>query len=189
MIITGSYPLLASPDAVHARFFDETFWRDSLPYCRQITKVAHGRYRLWLALPIGPLTGDSYLTVHIDAGNQPHSYDIYLHSSGSIGELNGRVQVELSPNGQQSTLHYQSEWHVVGTAVVPPRLLQSSANALVRQCLEGMAAQWQPRPLAQPADEAESTIPRWAQKIAIGSGLLMAIYVLLRWQRHYFVRV
>lgn len=140
--IDGEYLFEAPPDLVWRLLHEPAALQEAMPGCeRLITEGASGAL-LTVRLPAGPLHGHYDGRVTVVEALEPQTVALALHGAGEGRSFGGDGRLTLSAEGGRTRLHYTG--HV---AVTDPlnrsstRLLQTTANALVRQYLEGLDTQ------------------------------------------------
>ena len=89
-----------------------------------------------------------------------------MDGKGAPGYVKGTGQLRLEPDGDMTLLHYSGDAQVGGRlASVGQRLLDTSANAIIRQSLEGLGQQVQARMMADVSEEIGGE-PRFAAPTA-----------------------
>lgn len=138
----GHYTFDAPRDLIWSLLHDPDVARVALPGCERYASQSAADALVTLTLPVGPLHGsyDGRVTV-VDA-QAPLSFTLALTGSGEGKSFAGDGRFTLSEKDGQTRLQYDGEVEVTDPLKqVSERLLQTTANSLVRQYLESIAAQ------------------------------------------------
>src|SRR5437773_8655845 len=161
MKIEGDYTFEAPRDVVWDVLLDPQLLAKVLPGCEGLDPLGNDQYKAVLKIQIGPVQGVFEGTVSLLDIKKPDSYRMDINGKGAPGFVKGAGTVRLETQGSATTMHYDGDAQAGGRiASVGQRLLDSSAKALVRQSLEGIAAQIQAR------QEAQNTVVSQARKDA-----------------------
>jgi len=149
MKIEGSYPFAAPRDVLWPMLLDPTILANVMPGCEELENVAENQYHGILKIKVGPVQGKFQGNVALSDINSPESYTIVVDGKGAPGYVKGTGSLRLEADGDMTTLHYSGDAQVGGRlASVGQRLLDTSANAIIRQSLEGLGQQVQARMMA-----------------------------------------
>lgn len=180
MNLSGHYIFDHPIETVWQQLATPNQWPHILPGCNKVTHTGDSNsYQLQLHIPVGPFKGQVWAQLQLSQTTAPYAYEFQVETSGSAGQLHGRGHLQLHANGHQTTLDYQIQLH----SPTASRLLHSSAKAFMRQSMERLQALLDARPLADPAPQPTTTHYR-TQKIAMGTAVLMALYLLFRWRQN-----
>ncbi len=142
--IKGNYSFNAPRDAIWSLLNDPAAVRRSIAGCEYYNTEVDGSHRLILNMPSGPFTGH-YEGVVTVLHEQPEER-LLLALSGSGPELvfRGEGSISLRDSHEQTILYYDGELEVAGNiASQSPRLLQTTANYLIRSFMETLEQQVQ----------------------------------------------
>lgn len=209
MKINGSHPFAAPQDVIWPMLLDPHILASVMPGCETLEQVAEHEYQGILKIKVGPVQGNFNGTVVLSDIHAPEGYTIAVDGKGAPGFVKGHGRLRLEPHGDNTILHYEGDAQVGGRlASVGQRLLDSSANAIIRQSLEGLEAQvagrmngghdtavavTAPPPPSQTefalgvarhmveemlAEENQEDLIR---KALIAGGILLALYLLVEW--------
>lgn len=154
MKIEGSYPFSAPRDVLWPMLLDPTVLANVMPGCEKLETVDENQYQGVLKIKVGPVQGKFQGDVVLSDINSPESYNITVNGRGAPGFVKGSGSLRLEADGDMTTLHYSGDAQVGGRlASVGQRLLDTSANAIIRQSLEGLGQQVQARMMADASSE------------------------------------
>lgn len=154
MKIEGSYPFSAPRDVLWPMLLDPTVLANVMPGCEKLETVDENQYQGILKIKVGPVQGKFQGDVVLSDISSPESYNITVNGRGAPGFVKGSGSLRLEADGDMTTLHYSGDAQVGGRlASVGQRLLDTSANAIIRQSLEGLGQQVQARMMADASSE------------------------------------
>ncbi len=146
MDVNGSYSFDAPRDEVWRAVLDPKVLSKSLPGIQELESTGENEYRAKMKIRMGPVQGQFNGTVQLLDLNPPVGYHIKIDASGAQGFVKGEGDLKLAELNGGTELHYSGEAQVGGRiASVGQRLMESSAQALIRQGLEAFDAQIQAR--------------------------------------------
>lgn len=138
----GQYTFDAPRDLIWSLLHDPDVARVAMPGCQRFASQTTADALVTLTLPAGPLHGsyDGRVTV-VDA-QAPLSFTLALTGSGEGRSFAGNGRFTLSEKDGQTRLHYDGEVEVTDPLkTVSERMLQTTANALVRQYLAAITGE------------------------------------------------
>lgn len=154
MKIEGSYPFSAPRDVLWPMLLDPQVLANIMPGCEKLETVAENQFQGILKIKVGPVQGKFQGDVVLSDISSPESYTIKVNGRGAPGFVKGSGSLRLEADGDMTTLHYSGDAQVGGRlASVGQRLLDTSANAIIRQSLEGLGQQVQARLMADVSSE------------------------------------
>ncbi|MAT99647.1 MAG: carbon monoxide dehydrogenase [Anaerolineaceae bacterium] len=154
MKIEGSYPFSAPRDVLWPMLLDPIVLANVMPGCEKLETVDENQYQGILKIKVGPVQGKFQGDVVLSDISSPESYNITVNGRGAPGFVKGSGSLRLEADGDMTTLHYSGDAQVGGRlASVGQRLLDTSANAIIRQSLEGLGQQVQARMMADASSE------------------------------------
>ena len=149
MKIEGSYPFAAPRDVVWPILTDPIVLASVMPGCETLETVGENQYHGILKIKVGPVQGKFQGDIVLADIHSPESYNITVNGKGAPGFVKGTGSLRLEADGDMTMLHYSGDAQVGGRlASVGQRLLDTSANAIIRQSLEGLGQQVQARMMA-----------------------------------------
>jgi hypothetical protein len=154
MKIQGEHTLDAPRGLVWQALLDPEVLARTLPGCERLERTGENGFRGVLNVQVGPVKGQFQGTLQLSDLVPLESYHLKLDGSGSSGFMNGQGDLRLADAPSGGTfLRYDIDANVGGrVAGVGQRLLESSARAITKQGLEGLA-----RELRAMAPAVEST--------------------------------
>lgn len=212
MKINGAHTFAAPTEVIWPMLLDPHILASVMPGCEKLDQVAENEYQGILKIKVGPVQGNFNGNIVLSDIQSPESYAIAVDGKGAPGFVKGHGRLRLEPNGDSTILHYEGDAQVGGRlASVGQRLLDTSANAIIRQSLEGLEAQISARmngdgqagedtavetPPAPPTQTefalgvarhmvddmlADEEQAELIRKVVIGAGALFILYILLDW--------
>jgi hypothetical protein len=158
MKLEGSYTFEAPRDLVWDALQDPVLLAAIMPGCEGLEPLGDNKYKTKLKIQVGPVQGLFEGDIALHDINKPDSYKMDVNGKGVPGFIKAVGSVRLEPQGETTIMHYEGEAHVGGKiASVGQRLLESSAKALTKQSLDGIAEQIRARMGAQQAQAAAQT--------------------------------
>ncbi len=153
MKVEGSYPFAASRDVLWPMLLDPAVLANVLPG-EKLETVGENQFSGILKIKVGPVQGKFMGNVVMGDINAPESCTITVDGKGAPGFMKGTGALRLEADGDMTTLHYTGDADVGGRlASVGQRMLETSANAIIRQSLEGLGQQVQARMMASASSE------------------------------------
>lgn len=142
MKIEGAYTFGATREEVWAAILDVDVLSRTLPGGQDLEEIGENQYRAKMKMRVGPVQGVFSGTVKLSDIRPLEGYHIEVDGKGASGFVNGEGELRLEAQGDSTVLNYDGEAQVGGRlASVGQRLMESSAQALVRQSLEALDAQ------------------------------------------------
>ena len=164
MKLEGSYTFEAPRDLVWDALQDPVLLAAIMPGCEGLEPLGEDKYKTTLKIQVGPVQGVFEGSVALRDINKPDSYKMDVDGKGVPGFIKALGSVRLEAQGETTIMHYEGDAHVGGKiASVGQRLLESSAKALTRQSLDGIAVQIKGRVDAQKAQAAAAQAATTAQ--------------------------
>lgn len=154
MKIEGSYPFSAPRDVLWPMLLDPKVLANIMPGCEKLEVVNENQFQGILKIKVGPVQGKFQGDVVLSDISGPEGYSVSVNGRGAPGFVKGTGSLHLEADGDMTTLHYNGDAQVGGRlASVGQRLLDTSANAIIRQSLEGLGQQVQARMMADVSSE------------------------------------
>lgn len=137
MRIEGIYTFAASRELVWSLLHDPTALRHSLPGCDAFDQTANAVYIAGLQIQRGPFKGQYRGQINLVNDEAQGRCDITLEGEGPEGVIVGSGALYLSEKDESTTVRYEGDVDYSGpSAVKSPRMLRTTANALIRQFFE-----------------------------------------------------
>lgn len=131
MNIEGSHKIEAPQDRVFAALVDPAVLEKSIPGCQQMEKTGENQYQAKLTVGVGPVKGIFTATVSLEDITAPTHYTLVVEGKGQPGFVKGSGALDLTPDGDGTSIHYSGEVHVGGVlASVGQRMIVAAANML-----------------------------------------------------------
>jgi hypothetical protein len=140
--IEGTYTFEAPQDVVWQAVLDPEVLSRSLPGIQELTSTGEDEYKARMKVRVGPVQGQFSGTVRLVDLDPPRGYHIVVDASGAQGFVKGEGDLVLTEVNGKTELNYLGDAQVGGRiASVGQRLMDSSAQALIRQGLEAFDLQ------------------------------------------------
>jgi hypothetical protein len=140
--IEGVYTFTGSRELVWSLLHDPVTIRQSLPGCDEFDQIAASVYVAALHIQRGPFKGQYRGQLNLVSDELRDKSDFTLEGEGPEGNVLGSGTVTLNEQDGSTTVQYVGEVGFAGvTAVESPRLLKTTANALIRQFFEAIERQ------------------------------------------------
>ncbi|MFZ0548106.1 MAG: carbon monoxide dehydrogenase subunit G [Candidatus Promineifilaceae bacterium] len=161
MKIEGSYTISAPQDAVWEALNDPAVLSKTIPGGEELEQTGENQYRAKMKIKVGPVQGIFSGKVQLTDLKPPDGYHMVVDGRGGPGFVKGEGTLRLEAQGDSTILHYDGDAQVGGRlASVGQRLMDTSAQALIRQSLETLEAQIQAG--LQQGDDTNEPIPEVA---------------------------
>ena len=139
MKLEGDYSFEAGIQEVWDALFDPAVLAAVMPGCEKL-ELVDGSYLGEIKVKVGPIQGKFSGKVDLSDMVEPKSYKMIVDGRGAQGFVKATATIELSSDGTGTKIHYDSDAQVGGKiASVGQRLVETSAKAIVKQSLEGLA--------------------------------------------------
>ena len=157
MKLAGDYSFEAGIQEVWDALFDPQVLAAVLPGCEKL-ELVDGSYLGEIKVKIGPIQGKFSGKVDLSDMVEPNSYKMVIDGRGAQGFVKATATIELATDGAGTKIHYDSDAQIGGKiASVGQRLVETSARAIVKQSLEGLAENIKLRAEAYRAHTAAAT--------------------------------
>jgi carbon monoxide dehydrogenase subunit G len=131
MNIEGTHKIDAPQDRVFAALTDPAVLQRCIPGCEQMEKAGENQYHTRLTVGVGPVKGVFTATVSIEDITAPSHYKLVVEGKGQPGFVKGTGALDLSADGDGTSIRYTGEVHVGGIlASVGQRMIQATSNML-----------------------------------------------------------
>jgi uncharacterized protein len=139
MKLEGDYSFEAGIQEVWDALFDPAVLAAVMPGCEKL-ELVDGSYLGEIKVKVGPIQGKFSGKVDLSDMVEPKSYKMIVDGRGAQGFVKATATIELASEGTGTKIHYDSDAQVGGKiASVGQRLVETSAKAIVKQSLEGLA--------------------------------------------------
>ena len=140
MKIQGEHHFRAPRDQVWEAVLDPKALFSSLPGLQRLDTIGEHEYVGALEITVGSVQADFQGTLKLSDLKPPSSYRFSLNGMGAAGFIDGDGLLVLEDSGGGTRIHYDLDAKVGGRiAGVGQGLLDSSAQIMARQALEGLA--------------------------------------------------
>jgi uncharacterized protein len=157
MKLEGDYSFEAGIQEVWDALFDPAVLAAVMPGCEKL-ELVDGSYLGEIKVKVGPIQGKFSGKVDLSDMVEPKSYKMTVDGRGAQGFVKATATIELASEGTGTKIHYDSDAQVGGKiASVGQRLVETSAKAIVKQSLEGLAENIKIRSAAYRAHAATAT--------------------------------
>jgi carbon monoxide dehydrogenase subunit G len=137
--LEGRVPFSAPPERVWQVLRDREALAQAIPGCESIEELAPGVYRANLRLGIAAIKGSYTAEVRITEERAPTHYRLAISGQGAPGFVNVEGDVDLSPEGEGTSVTYRFDAQVGGmVAAVGQRMLSGVARMLVGDFFKAM---------------------------------------------------
>ena len=142
MNLDGSAVLHASPEDVWRALTDPAVLARTIPGCLALERVGEDSYRMDVSVGVGAVKGTYAGEVHLTDQERPKSYVMHASGAGAPGQVRATVTIELSPNGDGTTLTYSADAVVGGpVAGVGQRMITGVAKRMAAQFFTAVDAE------------------------------------------------
>jgi uncharacterized protein len=143
MKISGRHLLAVNESVVRMALADPYALRLIIPGCESVEPVGSDEYRVWINLRVG-MTVDRFSGI-LKFRTPPGGRDLEFFADGEspngLVHCKGQITLDTGDDGETAVC-YEAEIDVGGRiATVAPRLLETTARAFARRCLEGLDKQ------------------------------------------------
>jgi len=157
MKLAGEYSFEAGVQEVWDALFDPQVLAAVMPGCEKL-ELVDGSYVGEINVKVGPIQGKFTGKVDLQDQVEPTSYKMIVDGRGAQGFVKATATIELFAEGTGTKIRYDSDAQVGGKiASVGQRLVETSARAIVKQSLEGLAENVKIRSEAHRARAAAAT--------------------------------
>jgi carbon monoxide dehydrogenase subunit G len=139
MKLAGEYKFDATVQDVWDALFDPAVLAAVMPGCEKL-ELVDGSYLGELNVKVGPIQGKFSGKVDLLDRLEPKSYRMIVDGRGAQGFVKATATIQLESEGDGTLIRYDSDAQVGGKiASVGQRLVETSAKAIVKQSLDGLA--------------------------------------------------
>ena len=142
MNLDGSAVLHADPDRVWSVITDPAVLARTIPGCLQLEQVGDDEYKMQVSVGVGAVRGVYAGEVRLADQNRPSSYVMHASGAGAPGQVRAKVQIELQPSDEGTTLTYSADAVVGGpVAGVGQRMMTGVAKRMAGQFFSAIDAE------------------------------------------------
>lgn len=154
MRLEGEHLFAVSRETLWAALLDPMLLANVLPGCEPLESAGENSYRAAMTVAVGPVKGRFQGTLALSNLVPPSGYSMKIDGSGPSGFLRGAGAIELDEAAGGTRLRYSVDAQVGGRiASVGQRLVESSAKAIAKQGIEGLARELARRGAATPTQD------------------------------------
>jgi len=164
--VEGEYVFNGPREEVWELVRDPEVLATALPGTQSLNQVSENEYQGKMHVRVGPVAGVFSGRVVVSDEVQPESYTLTVEGRGSPGFAKGTGQVQLTDQGDGTTLmKYEGEVQIGGkVASVGQRLLDTASKSMIRQGLEALNKALQARVAqSEGQEEVEYNLPSEAK--------------------------
>ena len=144
MRIEGIYTFSASRELVWSLLHDPVSIKQALPGCDEFDQTANLEYVAAIHVQRGPFKGQYRGHVNLTDDESHDRCGLTLEGEGPNGAVLGSGTLSLDEQNGSTTVQYEGDVDYAGlSAVDSPRMLRTTANALIRQFFEDLDRQIQ----------------------------------------------
>jgi uncharacterized protein len=137
--LAGDYVFDAGVQEVWDALFDPAVLAAVMPGCEKL-ELVNGSYLGEIKVKVGPIQGAFSGKVDLSDQVPPKSYKMIVDGRGAQGFVKATASIVLEPAGDKTKVSYDADAQVGGKiASVGQRLVETSARAIVKQSLDGLA--------------------------------------------------
>lgn len=160
MKIQGEHYFQAPRDQVWEAVLDPKALFSSLPGFQRLDTIGDHEYVGALEIKVGSVQADFQGTLKLSDLKPPSSYRFSLNGMGAAGFVDGDGLLVLEESGGGTRIHYDLDAKVGGRiAGVGQGLLDSSAQVMARQTMEGLARRFARRTQVEVVTKEEAAAP------------------------------
>lgn len=139
MNLDGSAVLHAEPEKVWSVITDPAVLARTIPGCETLEQVGDDEYKMNVTVGVGAIRGTYAGEVRLAEKEHPKSYVMHASGAGGPGSVRAKVQINLEPSAEGTTLTYSAD-AVVGGAVagVGQRMMTGVAKRMAGQFFQAI---------------------------------------------------
>jgi uncharacterized protein len=139
MKITGAYTIPVDQQRAYQLLQDPDVLAKCMPGCDKMVKVADDEYDMKMKMLIAAISGQFDGKVRIADQSPPNSFRLIVEGTGKVGFMKGDGLLQLSPNGEDTSVHFEGDVQVGGTiASVGQRLLDMTSKMLIKRFFDNL---------------------------------------------------
>ena len=134
MRFEGTYIFATQRRLVWSYLHDPEILARAISGCEKFDQISADEFLALLKIQEGPFNGEYRGTVHLSDSIVQQEYSFSFNGSGPQGSIWMEGQISLGEKDGQTILSFAGELEVSGnTATASPRLVRTTANALIRK--------------------------------------------------------
>jgi carbon monoxide dehydrogenase subunit G len=140
--LDGSAVLHADPERVWSVLTDPAVLARTIPGCLSLEQVGDDEYKMQVAVGVGAVRGTYAGEVRLSDQQRPKSYVMHASGAGGPGQVRATVKIDLTPDGDTTTLTYSADAVVGGpVAGVGQRMMTGVAKRMAGQFFSAIDAE------------------------------------------------
>jgi carbon monoxide dehydrogenase subunit G len=140
--LDGSAVLHADPERVWSVITDPAVLARTIPGCLSLEQVGDDEYKMQVAVGVGAVRGTYAGEVRLSDQQRPKSYVMHASGAGAPGQVRATVKIDLTPDGDTTTLTYSADAVVGGpVAGVGQRMMTGVAKRMAGQFFSAIDAE------------------------------------------------
>ena len=154
MKIEGKQVFKAPRDRLWRLLTDPEILSRCVPGCQSLETMEDGTYKMVMKAGVGSIKGLFNGSIKLGEIREPEHYKMIVEGKGPPGFLKGEGTIDLSEEGQETTVSYVGDVMVGGTlASVGQRMIQSTSKMMVGQFFAAIEAEAEAIAKAEEGDE------------------------------------
>jgi uncharacterized protein len=142
MKLDGTHQIQAPRDRVFQLLTDPEVLKRCIPGCERLEQTADNTFSVTLKTGVGSIKGLFNGTARLEDLRAPEHFRMVVDGKGTPGFLKGTGDLDLSPEGENTAIHYTGDIQVGGTiASVGQRMIQASAKMMATQFFTALEAE------------------------------------------------
>jgi carbon monoxide dehydrogenase subunit G len=130
--LTARYAFNVPPEKVFAALLDPIVLQKCIDGCEKMEKTGQDSYDAHLKIGVAGIKGSYVGKIRIEDKNPPESFTLQAEGKGGPGWVKGMAKMKISPAGEGSEVHCESEGKVGGViAAVGSRLVEPMAKKML----------------------------------------------------------
>jgi carbon monoxide dehydrogenase subunit G len=140
--LDGSAVLHADPERVWSVITDPAVLARTIPGCESLEKTGDDEYKMNVSVGVGAIRGTYAGEVRLTDQQRPSSYVMHASGAGAPGQVRATVTINLTPDGDGTTLTYSADAVVGGpVAGVGQRMMTGVAKRMAGQFFTAIDAE------------------------------------------------
>jgi carbon monoxide dehydrogenase subunit G len=154
MKIEGSYTIKGPRQRVWQLMTDPETLQRCVPGCESLESDGEGSYQMILKTGVGAIKGIFNGAIRLDEIREPEHYKMIVEGKGSPGFVRGEGVLDLTEQGEETTVNYLGDVSVGGTiASVGQRMISATAKLMAGQFFTAIDAEAKALAKADEGDE------------------------------------
>ncbi len=155
MKIEGTYTIKAPRERMFALLVAPEVLQRCVPGCQSLETQEDGSYKMTMKTGIGSIKGQFTGLIRLEDIVEPEHYQMIVEGKGAPGFLKGTGALDLTEQGDETTISYSGDVSVGGTlASVGQRMVLSAAKMMAGQFFTAIEAEAKAIAKAEESGEA-----------------------------------